>query len=137
MARQLMATKLQLISLCHGYVHHTRDFVRAAHLDSIGMCYAQHVWRALRGRAVPVHVVESLFQIRHNPTELTSSRLLKHRWALFCIAAYMWFVPVAATFPPGALTIAPRPFLSTEQVNALVLNPLLPHMPHISGLGTT
>lgn len=62
---------------------------RATLLGSIGMCYAQYVWRMLRDQAIPVHIIEGLFQLRSNPTELANVWFLKHGLLLFGIALYM------------------------------------------------
>lgn len=37
----------------------------------------------------------------------------------------MWLVPVAVTFPPGALTIAATPFSSMENLNVSTINPVM------------
>ncbi|KAJ8116808.1 hypothetical protein OPT61_g1851 [Boeremia exigua] len=98
---------------------------RAALLGSVGMCFAQRLWRTLRDNAIPVDVIENLFQLRHNPLELFNFQAIKYGFLLFGIAVSMWLVPLATTFPPGALTIAARPFALSRLGNASVLNPFL------------
>lgn len=89
------------------------------------MCFAQHLWRTFRDTAIPVQVIESLFQLRHNPFELFNPQTIKYGFLLFGIAVYMWLVPLAASFPPSALTIVARPFSLSKVGNASVLNPPL------------
>jgi len=94
---------------------------RAALLGGVWLSCAQHIWRVLRDRAIPVSVIESLFQLRHNPFELENLYLLRYGLVIYCIAVYMWLVPLAVTFPPGALTISLRPFMFTKLGNVSVL----------------
>ncbi|KAJ8114052.1 hypothetical protein OPT61_g3959 [Boeremia exigua] len=98
---------------------------RAALLGAVGICFAQVLWRTLRGNPLPVSTIESLFQIRSNPFELLNLRTVRRSVLLFLLAAYMWLVPVAVTFPPSALTITPRPFIAVEHLNSSTVNPLM------------
>jgi hypothetical protein len=38
------------------------------------------------------------------------------------MAVYIWFIELAAVYPPGALTVDSRPFLNVTQVNTAVIN---------------
>jgi hypothetical protein len=65
-----------------------------------------------------------MFQMRHNLLELANPRVMLSR--SFLIAVYMWLVPLAAVYPPGALTITSKPQLLTESVRMSVLEPPIP-----------
>jgi hypothetical protein len=94
---------------------------KAGLIGSIGLCSAQCLWKTLRGKAISVSTVESMFQMRHNLLELANPRVMLSR--SFLIAVYMWLVPLAAVYPPGALTITSEPHLRTESVHISVLEP--------------
>ncbi|XPS76825.1 hypothetical protein M3J09_008869 [Ascochyta lentis] len=98
---------------------------RANLLGSVSICFAQTLWRTLRDQPISVSAIESLFQMRSNPFEMANIQLFRSATLAFLIATYMWIVPLAVTFLPGALTIAARPFDSVEQVNASVINPMV------------
>lgn len=102
------------------------NLFRATLLGSVGICFAQMLWRMLRDQSFRVSTIESLFQMRSNPLALASLHVMREGTLLFLIAGFMWVVPVAVTFPPGALTISTQPFQSTEFVNMSVINPLQP-----------
>lgn len=102
------------------------NLFRATLLGCVGTCFAQVLWRTLRGsQPIAVVTIEGLFQMRSNPFELADIRLLKSASLAFVIAVYMWLVPLAVTFPPGALTIEARPFPMVEQVISSVINPIV------------
>jgi hypothetical protein len=62
--------------------------------------------------------------MRHNLLKLANPRVMLSR--SFLIAVYMWLVPLAAVYPPGALTITSKPQLRTELVHMSVLEPPIP-----------
>jgi hypothetical protein len=81
---------------------------KASLLDSVSVCSARYLWFVLRDRPIAIAKVESLFQIRHNPLELSNPRVILSVSVL--LAAYTWLVPFTAIYPPGALTVASSPF---------------------------
>jgi hypothetical protein len=91
---------------------------KASLLGSVGVCSAQYLWRVLRGKPIALAKVESLFQMRHSLLELVNPRVILT--GSFLIAAYTWLVPLAALYPPGALTIAATPFPLTKDVRMSV-----------------
>jgi hypothetical protein len=99
---------------------------RASLLGSVGICFAQILWRLLRDRPLPVSGIESILQMRSNPLELFDTSVVRRATALSLVALYMWIVPLAVTFPPGALTIAATEFKISETLNVSVINPSLP-----------
>jgi len=98
---------------------------RASLLGSAGMCFAQMLWYTLRERLLPISTIEGLFQIRSNPFELFNIHTIRRCTGLASVALYIWLVPVAVTFPPGALTIAATPFSSMENFNVSTINPVM------------
>jgi hypothetical protein len=91
---------------------------KASLLGCVGICSAQYLWRVLRGQPIALSMVESLFQMRHNPLELLYCRNLIS--ISFLLAAYTWIVPLATIYPLGALTIDATPFPVTKPVHMLV-----------------
>jgi hypothetical protein len=99
---------------------------RATLLGSVGICFAQILWRLLRDRPIPVSGNESILQMISNPLELFSVCVVQRATVLLLIALYMWCVPLAVTFPPGALTVAATAFEISDTLNVSVVNPSLP-----------
>jgi hypothetical protein len=87
---------------------------KASLLGGVGLCSTQYLWRVLRGKPLAVSTVESLFQMRQNPLELFNYRLILS--VSFLLAAFTWIVPLAAIYPPSAVTIDTTPFLVTERL---------------------
>lgn len=85
---------------------------KAMLLGSTSICSIQYLWRVLRNEPLPVSTVEGLFQLRRDPLQLFNQRILLS-WSSL-IAIYAWLVPLAAIYPPGALTIAANPYLLTR-----------------------
>ena len=87
---------------------------KASLLGGVGLSSTQYLWRVLRGKPLAVSTVESLFQMRQNPLELFNYRLILS--VSFLLAMFTWTVPLAAIYPPTALTIDTTPFLVTERL---------------------
>jgi hypothetical protein len=87
-------------------------------LGSVGLSFAQHLWNILRQRAVPVSVIDTMFSMRSNPFELLNFRTIRPAPVLFFTAVYMWLVPLAVIYPPGALTVTSQlhQFIETVEV---------------------
>jgi hypothetical protein len=66
--------------------------------------------------------IEGLFQLRRDPLQLFHRRIFLS-WSSL-IAMYAWLVPLAAIYPPGALTVAANPHLMTR--NMLIPVPGMP-----------
>lgn len=96
--------------------------VRICLVGCVGLCFAQHLWRILRETALPIFRIEQLFCIRSNPLVLANPRVAWTTPLLFTMAVYIWFIELAAVYPPGALTVDSRPFLNITQVNTTVIN---------------
>lgn len=96
--------------------------VRICLVGCVGLCFAQHLWHVLRETALPIFRIEQLFCIRSNPLVLANPRVAWSTPLLFTMAIYIWFIELAAVYPPGALTVDSRPFLNTTQINTAVIN---------------
>jgi hypothetical protein len=97
---------------------------KASLLGCVGVCSAQYLWRVLRGNPIAVSTVESLFQMRHNPLELFNYRVIMT--GSFLLAAFTWIVPLAAIYPPGALTITATPVPETGRTRMSVPELVIP-----------
>lgn len=78
---------------------------RAALVASIGVCYAQYLWMVLRRQALEVSLIEELFQIHANALRLFNPVILRYAPNLLLLATISWSIPLATTFPPGAMIV--------------------------------
>lgn len=93
---------------------------RASLVASIGVCYAQCLWKTLRRELLEVQHIEELFQIRANALRLFNPALLRHSSSLVLLATMSWPIPVATIYPPGALTIVLESLSSEKSFNISV-----------------
>lgn len=91
-------------------------------VGSVSFSFAQHLWRVLRDCALPVFRIEQLFSMRMSPLILANPQVFWATPMLFSMMVYIWFIEVAVVYPPGALTVALRPFPSTSEQNISVIN---------------
>lgn len=89
---------------------------------SVAFSFTQHLWRVLRDCALPVFRIEQLFNMRTSPHILANPRVLWATPLLFSMMVYVWFIEIAVVYPPGALTVALRPFPVTRATNISVVN---------------
>jgi hypothetical protein len=89
-------------------------FFKALLLGSTSICSIQYLWRVLRDEPLPLSTIERLFQLRHDPLQLFDRRIFLSWPSL--IAMYAWLVPLAAIYPPGALTVTANPHLMTRNM---------------------
>jgi hypothetical protein len=108
-------------------------FFKALLLGSTSICSIQYLWRVLRSEPLPVSTIEGLFQLRRDPLQLFHRRIFLS-WSSL-IAMYAWLVPLAAIYPPGALTVAANPHLMTR--NMLISVPGMPRALRYSPLEIT
>jgi hypothetical protein len=52
-----------------------------------------------------ISVIEDLFQVQTNPFLLANRNLFLRTPLLATIAVFCWLVPIATTYPPGALVV--------------------------------
>ncbi|KAF2652967.1 hypothetical protein K491DRAFT_780657 [Lophiostoma macrostomum CBS 122681] len=99
---------------------------RLSLVGSIGLSFAQHLWRVLRQEALPLYRIEQLFTVRSKALVLTNVGVLWTAPLLFSMAVYLWLLEVAVVYPPGALTVVTQSYASTENVTMAVLNKAVP-----------
>lgn len=63
-----------------------------------------------------VSSIELLFKITHNPFLLGAPEVVKIAPTLFLLAFFTWLLPIAITFPPGALIVVPYSVQSSHNV---------------------
>ncbi|KAF1842004.1 uncharacterized protein K460DRAFT_409441 [Cucurbitaria berberidis CBS 394.84] len=96
---------------------------KACLISTIGMSFAQHLWRILRQKPLRVSRIEQLFKIRSNPLELMGLKAIGDAPVLFLMALSVWLIPIAAIYPPSALTVTSRPYQFTKNLSISILNP--------------
>ncbi|CZR62770.1 uncharacterized protein PAC_12667 [Phialocephala subalpina] len=74
---------------------------------SLSLAFTQHLWHILRTTLLRISTIEQLFIMRSDPLSLFNTTVLQKAWPLVLITALLWSIPVAVSFPPGALTIIP------------------------------
>lgn len=72
---------------------------------SLGIAFAQHLWRILRASALKVSTIEELFNLRSNPLVQFKFSALRAAPLLCALAALMWASQFVTSFPPGAITV--------------------------------
>lgn len=82
------------------------------------MAFTQHLWRILRTTSVKVSEIELLYTVRNNLFLLAHPGVVKTTPLLFLLAVFIWTIPLAVIYPPGALTVVP--FAQVNFRNTLV-----------------
>jgi len=59
----------------------------------------------MRIKTVKVSSIELLFKITQNPFLLALPEVVETAPTLFILALFTWLLPIAITFPPGALIV--------------------------------
>lgn len=72
---------------------------------ALAVAFAQHLWHIMRRSEMKVSTIEMLFSIRSNPLRLFRINSIKKTWILFSLAVLLYIIPIATSFPPGALTV--------------------------------
>jgi hypothetical protein len=93
---------------------------------STAVCFTQHLWFVLRGNAMALPMIETLFTIRTNILALSDLQGIQRAPLLFSMALLIWCLGVATIYPPGALTVTLEPHNSITSHNITVMNPPLP-----------
>lgn len=72
---------------------------------SLSASFTQYLWRLVRTEALELSTLDRLWTLRANPFSLFSRGVLRKAWVLVVVASLLWTVPVAVSFPPGAITV--------------------------------
>ena len=80
---------------------------RACLCGSLAVAYTQYLWRLMRVETVRVSSIELLLKTTHNPFLLALPEVIRTTPTLFTLALLTWVLPLAITFPQGALIIVP------------------------------
>jgi hypothetical protein len=78
---------------------------RSSLCASLTIAFTQALWRLLRLKALSLSSIEVLFKITQNPIMLFFPEGVKATKILFLLALFSWTLPIAITFPPGALIV--------------------------------
>ena len=96
-------------------------------VGSIGLCFAQHLWRILRQEALTLRKVEQLFQIRSKAFAIANVQAFWAAPLLFSMALYLWLLEVTVAFSPSALTVVSQPSTTSQSFNVALVNNVLPN----------
>jgi hypothetical protein len=89
---------------------------------SLAIASTQFLWYTLRKSPLRVSTIESLFQLRFNPFRIFDRLVITSGPILVLMAITIWSIQIAASFPPGALTIALANKTSTIAMNIPTFN---------------
>jgi hypothetical protein len=73
---------------------------------SLATAFTQYLWYILRTSTLKVETIEKLFIVRSSPIILLDLPAMASGPILALIAVMIWTLQIAASFPPGALTVA-------------------------------
>lgn len=91
-------------------------------LGSLAIACTQYLWYTARNTTLKVVTLDALFSIRSNPMVLAQPSVLRAAPVLFIIAVLCKVVTVASIYPPGALTVISRPFVTTTSAQVGTFN---------------
>lgn len=80
---------------------------RATLCSSLAVAFTQHLWHLLKAEFIRVSSIELLFKITSDPSLLIRLDVVRTAPTLFILAVFTWLLPIAVTFPPGALIVIP------------------------------
>lgn len=98
---------------------------KTAVLASMGMAFAQRVWRTVRQNAMTVKALDSLFgAFSGDPRSLFQRDLYRSARIALLLAISGWLLPIATVFTPATLRVKPtnRPFSEQCIVSNVDLN---------------
>ncbi|KAH7339029.1 hypothetical protein B0J17DRAFT_659513 [Rhizoctonia solani] len=98
--------------------------LKTAILASMGMAFAQQVWRSVRRNTFSVKALDSLFgAFGGDPRSLFQADLYRSAKLALLLAVTAWLLPIATVFTPATLRIKPmeQSFSSTCLVSAIDL----------------
>ena len=73
--------------------------------SALAIAFTQYLWYTLRTSNMQVSTIDSLFRVRSNLLLLFDKMVLAKGPLLVLTAITIWSIQIAASFPPGALTI--------------------------------
>ncbi|KAE9373328.1 hypothetical protein N431DRAFT_338567 [Stipitochalara longipes BDJ] len=89
---------------------------------SLAIASTQLLWYTLRQSPLRVSTIESLFQLRFNPFLMFDRLVIASGPILVLITITIWSIQIAASFPPGALTVATSNRTSINAMNIPTFN---------------
>lgn len=89
---------------------------------SLAIAFTQNLWYILRNSTLKVSTIESFFTLRTNPFRLFDRSVFTQPLLVF-IAIFIWSIQIAASFPPGALTITNGNKMWNQTIDVLTFNP--------------
>jgi hypothetical protein len=69
------------------------------------IAYSQLTWKLFRRKALSALVIDKLISLPSNPWNLVHPKMLFHAKMEWLVALAIFLMPIAAMFPPGALTV--------------------------------
>jgi beta-lactamase regulating signal transducer with metallopeptidase domain len=75
---------------------------------SLAMAFTQCLWRLVRFSSFKTVTLDRFFTMRSNLASLFGVILQREAWILVLISILIWAIPIAVSFPPGAITVVPE-----------------------------
>jgi hypothetical protein len=86
------------------------------------IAFTQSMWRLMRIQTVKISSIELLFNIIQNPFVLAYPAVVQTAPMLFILVLFTWLLPIAITFPPGALIVVSKPVWSVYNTTVPTYN---------------
>lgn len=80
-------------------------FVETFLLGGVGIAYDQIIWRVFRKKTLKADLIDRLVTFAASPWDLIRPTVLVRVPGIWFIGLLCALVPIAAVFPPGALTV--------------------------------
>lgn len=97
--------------------------VKTALLASMGMAFAQRVWRSVRQNTMTVKALDSLFgAFSGDPRSLFQGDLYRSARLALLLAVVGWLLPIATVFTPATLRIKPMTRSSSRSCIVSTMN---------------
>lgn len=119
--------------------------VRGALTLSVGTSFVQYLWSVFRTEYISLADIESMFNLKGSILAILNIQMAWKVPLLFSMGVYLWLLPVALIYPPGALIVSMDAYHSLQSRNMSVLNQSFPEdfdpldernqFPSLSGTG--
>ncbi|KAH7412328.1 hypothetical protein DE146DRAFT_642829 [Phaeosphaeria sp. MPI-PUGE-AT-0046c] len=96
--------------------------IRGALTLCVGTSFVQYLWGMLQTEYLSLRDIERMFSLRTSLFAAINPQIAWKAPLLFSMGAYLWLLPVALIYPPGALIVSMDAYHSLQNLNMSVLN---------------
>lgn len=96
---------------------------RASLTTALGVAFTQYLWTILRTHPLRIANIELMFRVRQDIRTLFAPGLSRSSPILLFVGLVTWMIPLAVTYPPGALTVASVPHTSLIKITVPTTTP--------------